>query len=385
MADDPLTDTDLKDLMNKLHTVGCHYRMIGLHLELTLDEIKTIEQDNSQTNNRLMEVLDRCLQTRSLTWSDVYSALKSPCVKRGALAKTLQLQNGHRIISPKSDCFTCKDLGVHVEKENLEDDECLLEILDLRLQKESPALTWEDIRLAQTIIKPDKIQQISVQGENGNSIRPNEEKYKNCKTFQRPLKEDRIDFSNQVSGKSSESDEKYYTPPEEHSMNTTILLTKPDTERENTHTSKDHERVTVSDGDCFHSNNLSDSDLSETEKGELKRIFERFCGTICLAMIKENQDPVRIAALLQEEDLITMPKMTELLTSDENKQQRALILYKALEMTIESRPKEIFTTIKVFLGEEALSAIGRKIWRKIGILCNSVHINNSEAVILSGL
>ena len=102
--------------------------------------------------------------------------------------------------------------------------------------------------------------------------------------------------------------------------------------------------------------------LSENEVKKLKKIFGNFYGTLCYAI----KNPVEIAALLQLKGLLSKRVMNDLLTSPASEQTKAITLVTALDKKIKLRPDRIFTIIKVFLQNNVLKEVGRKMWAEAG-------------------
>ena len=92
-----LSEEDLSDLVNHLHPVAYKYKVIGIQLKhLGLSDIKNIEAKYSDPLDRLLEVLSLRLQrVPALTWSSIYSALKSRSVDEGLIAEGILKEYGH--------------------------------------------------------------------------------------------------------------------------------------------------------------------------------------------------------------------------------------------------------------------------------------------------
>ena len=103
---------------------------------------------------------------------------------------------------------------------------------------------------------------------------------------------------------------------------------------------------------------------SEVELKKLRKVFKRLFGRLCYAI----KNPVEIATLLQKRGLLARGKMSELLTSPESEQTKAITLVRALDKSINSCPSRIFTVIDVFLDDDALQEIGREMWTETGKL-----------------
>ena len=107
-----------------------------------------------------------------------------------------------------------------------------------------------------------------------------------------------------------------------------------------------------------------DIHFSEVELKKLRKVFKRLFGRLCYAI----KNPVEIATLLQKRGLLAQKKMSELLTSPESEQTKAITLVRALDKSIKSCPSRIFTVIDVFLDDDALQEIGREMWTETGKL-----------------
>ena len=92
-----LSEEDLSDLVNQLHPVAYKYKVIGIQLKhLGLSDIKNIEAKYSDPLDRLLEVLSLRLQrVPALTWSSIYSALKSKSVDESLIAEGILKEYGH--------------------------------------------------------------------------------------------------------------------------------------------------------------------------------------------------------------------------------------------------------------------------------------------------
>ena len=90
-----LTDNDLSDIMNELHSLVHKYKLFGVQLGVKLSDIEIIEADCSKSSDRLLEVISlRLKKDQALTWEGIYSALKSPSVGESQIAKGICTKYG---------------------------------------------------------------------------------------------------------------------------------------------------------------------------------------------------------------------------------------------------------------------------------------------------
>ena len=103
--------------------------------------------------------------------------------------------------------------------------------------------------------------------------------------------------------------------------------------------------------------------LTESETKSLVKVFKCLFGRLCCAI----KDPVETAVQLQEKHLISRSTMENIITSPESQQVKAITLVRALDRKIKPRPNKIFTVTKVFLENEILMNVGKKLWAETGI------------------
>ncbi len=88
-----LGTSDLQLIYGALFEVRAKWRPIGLELRLTPGTLDAIEQDKSNTSNRLEAVLLHWLRvTRGATWKQVIDALRSALIGEIQLAEKLELK-----------------------------------------------------------------------------------------------------------------------------------------------------------------------------------------------------------------------------------------------------------------------------------------------------
>ena len=117
------------------------------------------------------------------------------------------------------------------------------------------------------------------------------------------------------------------------------------------------------------SNDLSPKMQSDQVKMETKsiesqehKIFERFFGQLCY----EITNPVRTAAQLQKESLISKAVMKGILMSRESQQAKTISLVDAIDEAIKSEPDLLFVFVKVLLNDEGLQKVGREMIKETG-------------------
>ena len=93
---DELGEGDLRVVFNALHSVAENYKFLAVEMNLTMNEIKRIQRQFSDPNECLLEVLSvRLKRIPSLTWRDIYTALRSGPVGEVRLANRIREQYGH--------------------------------------------------------------------------------------------------------------------------------------------------------------------------------------------------------------------------------------------------------------------------------------------------
>ena len=127
---------------------------------------------------------------------------------------------------------------------------------------------------------------------------------------------------------------------------------------------RERQESSSSSSDSADSSPECDRNLSESESRKLKRLFKCAFGRLCLAIT----DPDEVAAELQAKRLLSRSTTERILTSPESKQEKAIILVRALDRRIKPRPDRVFTAIEVFLSSEGLQDIGAKMKIEAGKL-----------------
>ena len=95
-----LDEDDLWALCEALYPVNKKYKFFGLHIGVKKSEIDTIEAQQTDPGERLLEILSvRVKKTKPLTWNDIYSALRSDSVGEGKVANSIRKKYGH-LFSP---------------------------------------------------------------------------------------------------------------------------------------------------------------------------------------------------------------------------------------------------------------------------------------------
>ena len=86
-----LTEKDLPELLNILNPVASKYSALGLQLNVQFSQICNIEHNHSTCERRLSAVLvERLNQGEPLALNDIVSALKTPCVNKSELARSIE-------------------------------------------------------------------------------------------------------------------------------------------------------------------------------------------------------------------------------------------------------------------------------------------------------
>ena len=95
-----LGEKDLAELLEVLYPARDRCNRFGLQIGLGIDEIKTIESNNTDFGDRLLAILSvRLNKAKPLTWNEIYSALRSKSVDKSGLAEEIKRKNGHLFIS----------------------------------------------------------------------------------------------------------------------------------------------------------------------------------------------------------------------------------------------------------------------------------------------
>ena len=95
-----LGEDDLWALCEALYPVNKKYKFFGLHIGVKKSEIDTIEAQQTDPGERLLEILSvRVKKTKPLTWNDIYAALRSDSVGEGKVADSIRKKYGH-LFSP---------------------------------------------------------------------------------------------------------------------------------------------------------------------------------------------------------------------------------------------------------------------------------------------
>ena len=95
-----LDEKDLAELLEVLYPARDRCNRFGLQIGLGIDEIKTIESNNTDCGDRLLAILSvRLNKAKPLTWNDIDSALRSKSVDKSGLAEEIKRKYGHFFIS----------------------------------------------------------------------------------------------------------------------------------------------------------------------------------------------------------------------------------------------------------------------------------------------
>ena len=86
-----LGEDDLGKIYNALYRVRTSYKPIGLQIGVKKSEIESVERQQTDQGERLLEVLSiRIKKEEVLTWEDIVKALRSDCVGEGKVADEIQ-------------------------------------------------------------------------------------------------------------------------------------------------------------------------------------------------------------------------------------------------------------------------------------------------------
>ena len=219
-----------------------------------------------------------------------------------------------------------------IQKRCSDPNECLLKILSIRL-KQLPALTWDDIdkALRSGIVGEVRLAD-KIKKEYGHQLSPDPS----------------IVVESQGQLELEGSDRKRKSPEKEYRRK--IKRRR----RERQESSSSSSESGDSSPECDMMRNIS-----ESETKELRKVFRCFFGRLCC----EIKDPVTMAAELQKKRLLSQSKMKEIFTSLQSRQEKVVILVRALQKKIKSRSDRIFKIIEYFLHMELL---GQEMWLEIG-------------------
>ena len=218
----------------------------------------------------------------------------------------------------------------NVEKQYRDPKDCLLNILSIRL-KQHPPLTWGDIY---TALRSESVGDVSL----ANRIK---EKYRHQFSPDPSIVVEESQGQLELEG----SDRKRKSP-EKRKINRR--------RRERPESSSSSSESGDSSPECDMMRNIS-----ESKTKELRKVFKCFFGRLCC----EIKDPVTMAAELQKKRLLSQSKMKEIFTSLQSRQEKVVILVRALQNKIKSRSDRIFKIIEYFLHMELL---GQEMWLEIG-------------------
>ena len=106
--------------------------------------------------------------------------------------------------------------------------------------------------------------------------------------------------------------------------------------------------------------------LTEEECKKLKKVFKRFFGKLCCAIV----NPVETAAQLQEKRLISPSMMKDLIMSPESQQSKTISVVCQISTKIGAHPDRLFQFIEVLLDYDApqLQKVGREMLTEAGNL-----------------
>ena len=106
--------------------------------------------------------------------------------------------------------------------------------------------------------------------------------------------------------------------------------------------------------------------LTEEECKKLKKVFIRFFGKLCCAII----NPVETAAQLQEKRLISQSMMKDLIMSPESQQSKTISVVGLISKKIRAHPHRLFLFIDILLDYDApqLQKVGREMLTEAGNL-----------------
>ena len=91
-----LGEEDLGTLCNALYPVCKKYKFLGLQIGVKKSEIETIEAQHNDPGERLLEVLSlRLKKTKTITWNDIDTALRSGCMGEDKVADGIQENYSH--------------------------------------------------------------------------------------------------------------------------------------------------------------------------------------------------------------------------------------------------------------------------------------------------
>ena len=238
--------------------------------------------------------------------------------------------------------------------------ECLLHVLSLRL-KQSPALTWGDIETALRSEALGEHEQANrIKEGYGHlyyrldpSLQATSDQQHGATENKRVARSN--DFCTKVSDELTESvkvevsgTESHTNPLRVQSENGTETIAEQEAE-------KSSEGLSSVDPD-------KDDSSKFKESGE-HNIFERFFGQLCC----EISSPVKTAAQLQKNGLISKAVMKDMMRSTESQQENTISLVDAVDETIKSKPELLFVFIEVLLEEEGLQTVGREMLKETGI------------------
>ena len=220
-----------------------------------------------------------------------------------------------------------------VKKQYSDPKECLLNILSIRL-KQHPPLTWGDI---DTALRSKSVGEVSL----ANRIK---KEYGHQFSLDPSIVVEESQGQLELEG----SDRKRKSPEKEYRRK--IKRRR----RERQESSSSSSESGDSSPECDMMRNIS-----ESKTKELRKVFRCFFGRLCC----EIKDPVTMAAELQKKRLLFQSKMKEIFTSLQSRQEKVVILVRALQKKIKSRSDRIFKIIEYFLHMEFL---GQEMWLEIG-------------------
>ena len=111
-----LGEDDLGKLYEALHCVKTSYKPIGLQIGVKINEIKSVEKQETDPGDRLLEILSiRVKKAKVLTWKDIVEALRSQCVGEGKVADEIQTKYG---LAAASEGTTSKEHEKQAQRES---------------------------------------------------------------------------------------------------------------------------------------------------------------------------------------------------------------------------------------------------------------------------
>ena len=112
-----LCEDDIRALYKALYPARNKYKKLGLEIGVKMSEIESVERNEKDSSDRLLEILTiRLKKGDPLTWNDIDAALREECVGEAKIANAIKNKYGHFFAVPSP-----RDISVQKHREEREE------------------------------------------------------------------------------------------------------------------------------------------------------------------------------------------------------------------------------------------------------------------------